>query len=289
MRIISCVNNDGEMIKFNDEWGSWILTDVDGIYLIDSNVYTSDNTMTDGATYQGATVKKRNIVMTLLDKGEDHRTNRKHLYTVFKPKAKGTFFYTEEGDTKRIEYNVEKVDVDSLGKHRSAVVSLICPDPFFEDLKDTDVLIAGWAGEFIFKHIFDGGFTFGEKSTEKLKTITNESAADNVGLTLLITSTDRVTNPSITRVESQQTMQIGTESVPFVLLPGDTLKITTGINDKHVYLIRDDHAEEINKYLNEKSEFVQLMRGINTIGYNADAGAEHMSVHAEFRYKYLGV
>ena len=237
MRIISCVNNDGEMIKFNDEWGSWILTDVDGIYLIDSDVYTSDNTMTDGATYQGATVKKRNIVMTLLDRGEDHRTNRKHLYTVFKPKAKGTFFYTEEGDTKRIEYHVEKVDIESLGKHRSAVVSLICPDP----------------------------------------------------LTLLITSTDRVTNPSITRVESQQTMQIGTDSVPFVLLPGDTLKITTGVNDKHVYLIRDEHVEEINKYLNEKSEFVQLMRGVNTIGYNADAGAEHMSVHAEFRYKYLGV
>lgn len=289
MRTAKCTNIDGISLEFRkDDFTPWLLTDVDGIYTIDTNVYTSDNTMVDGATYQGSTVKKRNIVLTMMDKG-DHKHNRELLYTVFKPKSPGVFTYEEGEEVRTIDYYVENVvPGQTSGLHWSFTVSLICPDPFFTDTQDTSVLVAGWISLFEFQHEFKLE-ALGERSTEKLKTIDNDSAADNVGLTLTITATGDVVNPSVTRVESQQTMKIGTESKPMTLNAGDILKITTGVNDKHVYLTKGGSTSEINEYLNETSEFIQLMRGSNTIGYDADSGSEYMNVICEFRYKYLGV
>lgn len=288
MRKVTCTNSDGASIIFENDFSPWLLTDVDGIYLMDINVYTSDNTMTDGATYQGSTVKKRNIVLTALDKGTDHKKDRQLIYTVFKPKSKGTFTYEEEGDVRTIDYYVEKAEIESLGKHRYATISLICPDPFFSDSEDTQVMVAGWEGLFTFPHKFKME-PIGKRKEEKFGIITNETAADNIGMDIVITAMGTVTNPSVMRVESQQTMKIGTAAKPLTLKVGDSLRITTGTNDKHVYLDTGSGENEINSYLDESSEFIQLMRGTNTIGYNADSGAQYMEVMVKFRYKHLGV
>ena len=288
-RIITCTNTDGLALRFGYTHAPWLLTDVDGIYLSEANVYMSDNTMVDGSTYQGTTLKMRNIVMTMTDK-TNHQYNRQILYDVFKPKSLGTFSYSEDGETRNIKYYVESVETTSMGSVRTATVSLLCPDPYFVADMDTNVLIAGWQALWTFAHQFvKGGEAFGEKSEDKLKTIDNDTAADNIGMTISIIATGNVSNPSVTRVESQQTIKVGTTAHPLAMKSGDEVKITTGTNDKHVYLISGNTTTEINEYLDESSEFIQLMRGNNTIGYAADSGVDYMSVSVTFRYKFLGV
>lgn len=288
-RFITCTNEDGLSIRFGYGYTPWLLTDVEGIYLAENNVYTSENTMTDGATYQGTTIKMRNIVLTMEDK-EDHKHNRQLLYDIFKPKAPGVFDYEEEGETRSINYYVESVDISSLGKKRIATISLICPDPYFTAPNDLEVFIAGWEPLFEFVHEFQfGGEPLGGRSTEKLTSIINDSAADNIGITITITVAGDVTNPSVTRVESNQTIKVGTGTNPLNLTMGDVLTITTHTNNKHVYLTREGSRREINTYLDESSEFIQLMRGSNSIGFDADSGSEHMTVSIAYRYKYLGV
>lgn len=288
-RFITCTNEDGLSMQFGYEFSPWLLLDVDGIYLAENNVYTSENTMTDGATYQGTTVKMRNIVLTMVD-NKKHKNARQVLYDLFKPKSPGIFEYLEEGETRSIEYYVESVEISSMGKNRTATVSLVCPDPYFTAPNDIEVYIAGWEALFEFEHEFVfGGEPLGERSTEMLTTITNDSAADNIGITVTITVTGDVTNPSVTRVESNQTIKVGTTLNPLNLVMGDVLTITTGTNNKHVYLTRENQKTEINTYLDESSEFIQLMRGVNSIGFDADTGSEHMTVSVSYRYKYLGV
>ncbi len=288
-RIIECTNTDGLSIRFGHTYAPWLLLDVEGIYLSEGNVYTSDNTMTDGATYQGTTLKLRNIVLTMQGR-KDHKYNRQILYDVFKPKSPGTFSYTEDGETKTIEYYVESVEISTMGTPRTATVSLLCPDPYFQASEDTRVVVAGWSALWEFRHEFPSeGETFGEKSEEKLKTITNDTAADNIGMTIIITASGYVSNPSITCVETQQMIKVGTVAHPLNMEAGDEVRITTGTNDKHVYYTHAGETREINEYLDEDSEFIQLMRGDNTIGYDADSGAGYMSVSVMFRYKYLGV
>lgn len=288
-RIITCKNEDGLSIRFGYGYTPWLLLDCDGIYLSDANVYTSDNTMTDGATYQGTTLKMRNILLTMEDR-TGHRANRQLLYNVFKPKAPGLFLYEEEGETRQIGYYVESVEISTMGAKRTATVSLLCPDPYFVEDSDTRITIAGWEGLFEFSHEFcEEGELFGQKSEELLKTITNDTAADHIGMTISITAWGDVMNPSVTCVETQKTIRVGTAEHPLKMVAGDEVRITTGTNKKNVCLIRDGVSTGINEYLDEESEFIQLMRGDNTLGYEADAGAEYISILIAFRYKFPGV
>lgn len=288
-RTIRCENEDGLSVTFGPVFAPFLLLDCDGIYGFNNNVATSENTMIDGATYQGSVTKMRNIVLTLADK-DNHQKNRSLLYNLFKPKSKGKFTYIEDGDAKSIDYYVEKVDSDSIKRCRTSTVSLICPDPFFVGPSDVSVTMAGWEAYWEFPHEFmDGGEEFGARVNEKLKTINNDSAADNIGLTITIVAAGAVTNPSVYQVETEEYIKIGTEDKPLNMVAGDKVVITTGTNNKHVYFVHNGVKEEINEYLDEGSEFIQLMHGPNTFGYDAENGDGYMTVVVSFRYRYLGV
>lgn len=290
-RKIICSNEDGMEVTFSDSFSPFLLENCDGIYVVENNVVTSENTMTDGATFQGSTTKMRNIVLTLRDNvGSNHMENRTLLYNLFKPKSKGLFTYIENEEIRTIEYYVESVTIGSETRARMATVSLLCPDPFFTGPSDIEVTMAGWNALWEWQHEFvSGGEEFGARVEEKLKTIDNSSAADNVGITITITASGPVSNPSITHVEQGESISVGTSVKPLNLSLGDQVIITTGTNNKHAYVVREGVRTEINEYLTEDSEFIQLMRGKNTIGYSAASGEKYMTVIVSFRYRYLGV
>lgn len=292
-RSITCKNEDGMEVRFSNTFNPWLLEDCDGIYSVKNTVVTSENTMTDGATYQGSTTKMRNIVMTLRDLPEaNHQENRTLLYNLFKPNAVGTFSYLEDEEMERrlIDYYVESVDVDAVKRARKATVSLICPDPFFVAPSDITVTIAGWASYFEWPHEFPPeGEEFEARVEEKLKTIDNTSAVDNIGMTIVILAAGDVINPSIYHIEKGEQITVGTPRKPLELVAGDEVTITTETNDKHVYLTHEGEKREINEYLSENSEFIQLEHGSNTIGYSAEEGESYMTVEISYRYRYLGV
>lgn len=291
MRIITCTNEDGLGIRFGLLDSPWKLLNVEGLYKVGADVYTSDNTMTDGSTYQGSTLKERNIVLTMQDRPFSHRTSRKLLYDVFKTKSnKGVFSYAEDGDIRTINYVVEEIEIEDNGNVREATVSLICPDPNFESPHDISVIVAGWSNLFEFDfEITEDGIEFEEKTSERLKTVSNDSGSDNIGVTITIEAKGEVVNPTVAKVETQEYFTLGTSEEPFEMHSGDVVTITTHTNNKHVYLTRDGVKQECNEYQTEDSEYIQLMRGDNTIGFNADEGSDYMNVTVEFRYKYPGV
>ena len=136
---IICKNEDDVQIEFSyEDDAEFFLISCDGIYSVSNNVVTSENTMTDGSTYQGSTTKQRNIVITA-EIDSDYQARRDFLYKSFKPKSPGTFYYEENEEQRQIDYIVENIDIDEKGVCRNAVISLICPDPFFKDPADTTV------------------------------------------------------------------------------------------------------------------------------------------------------
>ena len=290
-RKITCTNEDQISVLFTDRFTPWLLESCEGIYESKNNVSTSVNTMTDGSTLQGSTVAMRNIVLTLRDRPEaDHQENRTLLYNLFKPKSGGVFIYEENKTVRKIGYEVESIKVDGEKRSRRATISLLCPDPFFVDEKENVVELAGWSAGFTWPHIFPmAGESFGSKAAERIKTISNTSAADHIGLTFTIQATGQATNPKITLVEQNASIEIGTDGNPMNMLTGDKVIITTHTNNKHVYLERGGVKTEINEYLSEDSEFLQLMHGENTFGYSADSGDEYLDISIAFQYHYLGV
>lgn len=76
---VICTSDKNVSITFTwDEFTPFHLVDIEGIYGIEANVVTSENTTTDGSTYQGATAKERNIVLG----GAGEGAMSKHRYEV---------------------------------------------------------------------------------------------------------------------------------------------------------------------------------------------------------------
>lgn len=291
-RVITCTRGD-MAISFGEQPDSpYFLTDADGLYEAEVDVNVSENTFDDGGIYQSSKIKKRNIVLTIQDRGsDDHIAVRDALQNLFLPKLKGQLAIKEnDGDSeseKVIDYYTEKVISDGKKSSRTFTISLICPDPYFYDPYDKYVQMANYAAMFTFQHSFlSAGEEFGSRSKEKSKSIRNNTGADALGLTIDFAINGAVTNPSVTRVESGETIKIGTSSKPLSLVYGDRLTVTTGSGNKHTYLTRSGVRTEINQYLSSGSSFFELHQGDNTIGYDAESGVSNIEVTVSYRMRY---
>lgn len=293
-RKIVCLNKKtNTSITLGSSFNPFLLTDADGLYEVDSNVTKNDNGMLDGATYVGSRLKTRNIVLTVKDKTE-HPQNRNFLYLLFAPNAEGTLTYEEkDGDYKvkrSIDYRVEKVSSDSVKRVRTTTISLLCCDPYFSDINNTDVLMSGWSNAFEFPHEFkEEGEEFATIILQKMVEFYNESSASNVGMTFTIDFEGDCINPKIYQLETDSYIQIGNDENPLSLQYGDELTISTISNDKNVYLKRDGVTTNINEYIAEGSSYIQLVTGTNTISYSAKEGEDNMRVLIQYKNKYLGV
>lgn len=289
-RIVTFTNRDNVSISFNEkEFSPFILKSVKDLYTMDNNVYTSQNTMVDGATYQGTVAKQRNLIINVIDKVESgFTTNRGLLDEVFKKGEPGTMMIEDWDEKPRvIDYYVEKMTSTAHYGVREHAISLICPDPFFYAKNDTVVNIAEWNGAFEFVHEFlDEKEEFGWRSQIRMRTIENINTLDNIGMDIRITCTGTVVNPSLTIAETQEHIKIGSTSLPLTIVPGDVLRITTHTGNKHIYLTHEGTTEEINYYLTEDSKFIQLKRGANTLGYDADSGADYMVIRILYKLVY---
>ena len=284
MKEIKCENNAGQSVSFTYDFAPFHLISVEGIYKVESNVYMTDNTMIDGSTYQGSTIAKRNIIITA-EMMDNYQQNRDLLYKVFKPKEYGTFTYTENEETRQIEYIAENIEISETGVVRTVTVSLLCSDPYFKDIDDIEINMTSWIPMFEWDHEFkDEGEEFAVKDTEQIKDIDTESAADYIGITIIIAAEGNVTNPSIYHFETNETIKVLT-----TLTAGQRLIITTETSNKNIYLEKDGKQEEINALLDEDSEFIQLFNGVNTLQYDADSGAQYMNVMIGYKRRYLGV
>ena len=287
-RVIRCTNEDGFFLDFTERgFGPFLLTDADGLYESKNTVYVSENSMIDGATYQGSVAKYRDIELTLTDIG-DYVANRNALNRLFKEKSKGTLIFWEgDASPRKIDYYVEKFNSSGEDPFREHEISLICPDPFFYDIDASTEAMASWVSAFTFPFSStSAGFVFGYQSNERIKTIQNDIAEDNIGVTITITCMGNVTNPSITHIETGDRISIGHSGKPFEIVTGDIVTITTATGNKHVTLTHDGQTSEVNHYLTEDSIFVQLMRGSNSFGFNADSGLNNMSISIAYTFKY---
>lgn len=311
---VTCTSDKNVSLIFTwDGFNPFHILGLDGIYGIDSTVTTSENTTTDGSTYQGATAKERNIILTVEMDG-DYKRNRELLYRVFPIKRTGTFEYYEAGDTKTITYEVESITPgETTGVVRDYTISLICTDPYFTDLSDIEVIMASWVSDWYFEGCFDiNGVEFGHREAELVKEIENNSGADNIGITAVFRADGSVKNPAIYHSESGKFIKVGYAGNDFELASGQYVVIDTHTGRKNIYLLDgvtqaeiEEHKDRygvidwqevvsiwgtiINQYLDEDGDFIQLQDGTNTLTYSAEEGINYLSVSVFYRISYLGV
>lgn len=311
---VICTSDKNVAMTFTwDDFTPFHLLDIEGIYGIEANVVTSENTTTDGSTYQGATAKERNIVLTV-EMDSNYKENRNLLYRCFPIKRTGTLQYIENGEAKTIEYEVESIIPGAAtGVVRDYTISLKCMDPYFKDLSDIEVVMASWVSNFRFPACFpEEGVVFGYREADLVKEIENESGADNIGIIAVFRADGVVKNPAIYHAESGEFTKVGYTDNDFIMASGQYVVINTYTGKKNVYLLDgvtqaeiesnrtpygmidwdvviEKYGQVINEYLDEDGDFIQLQDGTNTITYSAEEGTSYLSVSIYYRISYLGV
>lgn len=221
--------------------------------------------------------------------GKRFSNHRALLDKIFKKGELGHLSFTEGGKEKVIDYYVESVKTAGKDKPdvRYHVISLICPDPYFYDPDDIHVMLAQIIPNFQFIHEFSAdGEEFGY-SRGVYENIFNETANENIGLTIVMSGDVDIVNPIIRHMNKDEFIQIGDRDNRFTLYVGYTLIITTGVGNKHVYLVdRLGTRTEINYYMAEGSTFIQLGRGNNNIAYDAEEGKNGMTLDISYRLQY---
>lgn len=323
-RTITCTNKDGDSLTLTENgFTPFLLVDVKGIYSTDNSVNLMKNTTMDGAAFQSSLADYRNIVLTFQDVSpvrrleagsgdvyissgritgktveiyetveestlgtQDYVAHRTLIDKVFKSNELGRLIFREDEEERAIDYYVENIDSTGENPTRIHTVSLICPDPFFYDPNDIIVKIAQIIGDFEFIHEFtEDGQEFGH-SMGVYENIYNESANEDIGLNINISCRNDVVNPVIIHIDKNEFIQIGDSSNPFTLAMGDSLLITTGTGNKHIYHIHEGVSTEINYRMADGSSFIQLKRGNNRIGFEAETGKNDMLIEISYRMQY---
>ena len=285
MKTVKCVNNNGMSATFEYDHDNteFFLVSLDGVYSIKNAVNTSQNATTDGSSYSGEALEQRNIVITANIR-RNYQKNRDTLSRVFKVHSEGTFYHTEEGQTRKIEYYVESIDIAEKGIIRPCTISLICPDPYFKDDEATHIEMASWEDGFEFEIEIDEevGMEFGARSKETIKVVDNDSTT-SIGIQMTIIAEDIVTNPVIMNVTTGETLKLLCE-----MLPDDEIVITTDLGNIDVILRRGGKEYDYNYTVDEDNEgYVQLETGRNYINYTADSGGDYMNVNFDFENRYV--
>lgn len=284
IKVIKCENDNGlsAVFTYDHDITEFFLVSLDGVYEIKNAVHTSQNATTDGSSYEGEALEERNIVITANIR-RNYGENRDYLSRVFKTGSEGTFYHTEDGRTRKIKYRVEKIDIEEKGVLRQAVISLICPDPYFKDDEATHIEMAGWEGLFEFPcEIPEEGMEFGRRLKETIKVVDNNSTT-SIGIQMTIVAEDVVVNPSIMNVTTGEVLRL-----LCTMLPRDEIVITTRQGEIDVVLHRGEKEIDYNYTVDEENEgYIQLETGRNHINYTADSGGDYMNVYFDFENCYV--
>ena len=290
-RSASFTNTDDNItLNVNGNCPGILIEKVDGIYAFNGEVKTSPYSQTNGDRYKSTRAPKRNIVVTgkIFD---NFWENRQLMYRVFRLGSVGKFCYTEPDKSNRYaDYYVESVDIDQNAFRGQYQISLICPDPFFYAGESEYIDLASWLSDFTFEHDFLAeGEVLGHRDTSMIQEIDNLNGVDGIGLKIVLTASGNVTNPYVYLYETGERITIGTPANPYTLTSSKRVEIETTTGKKNIMQFANNVATRINEYLDPDSSFFQLGAGINTIGYNADSGADFLNVHIEYKMRFLGV
>lgn len=251
---------------------------LEGFAASDYEVNISKNALYDGGNITGIKISSRNINVQF----EEDNRNKNRLLNFFNPKYDGTLYATIGTVTKYINYRVERFGLVQKNLSIPPVISvdLICPDPYFYDVKDDGRNIAGRQALFAFPFIWqrDRGLVSDYKVFTDQTLVVNDGDVET-GLTVEFRCTGAVENPKIELVSTGEYMRILKSCEA-----GDTILFETNTANKNIYV----NGEKYTNF-DPASTFFSLREGENVLKYGSDSGYEALDVYVHYRAKYLGV
>lgn len=282
MKEIKVINERNQSLIIGDD-SNYALSNIIGISPPNANIQTSSIANFDGSTFISSVVNQRNIVISLQLRG-DIEFNRLRLYDIFKIKRKVTLYYYSDLIEAKIEAYVETVDVPPMSRPVMAMISLICPKPYFEDMDQIVTDISSIEGQFSFPlELTSTGIQLGTLQTSQEVNVVNNGDIP-IGMIIRLRAIGDVVKPKLINTQTLEFIELNTS-----MISGDVITINTEIGQKRIELNRGGEITNIFNTIVIGSKFIQLKEGDNILYGTAESGSASLLIEVEYRVKYSGV
>lgn len=262
---------------------NYIVAKVEGLNPPKAQINTSNIAGMDGALFNSAKVETRNIVLTVLPQSPVEK-NRLALYKYSQVKQWCKIYYSNGAVSVQIEGYVEAIEGSLFDRPQSFQISIVCPQPYFESLHEIYNDISSLVANFEFPFAIEKeGIEFSYINHDALATVTNVGDTET-GILIYITARGQVKNPIIYGNNTGGSMKLN-----ITLADRDQVIINTNSGERSVKLISGVTETNIIDKLQSGAEWFVLSPGENIFTYDADEGADLMSIVFRHRTKYGGV
>jgi hypothetical protein len=267
MEHIKFTNANGESLEFGRVF-PYLFETIEGLGNPEVEILTEKGFSQHGVYYYGSLLNPREILLTVLLRGESILDTRQKVLTlmrVFNPfYGEGVFEYQNDAGSFQIIGAVFEGPVEVTGTGNACVrrfdIGIFCKDPAFTHLIPHQIKLEG----------FVGGWTLGTTIPFTIGELGPQGAIDYEGSIdsyLLIEFRGEATRPKITKKETGETIELEVE-----LSSDQSLFVNTDPNDKDVYRIIDGERQSAFHYITKESEYPTLSVGQNTFSFSAASG-----------------
>lgn len=288
MRKLEIINKKGQVLSLlnNREW--FVLSGAEGLHGIETEVNETETPYTDGTTVDSVKALPRGIELTLTLRG-NIKASIDYVTSIVKSKQWVTLREVEGERDITVKGIVTIPPYSRMLQTCKIVISIYCPQPYWEDLHTLAIAISNIIDLLYFpaegQYFTVTGRPFGVLDTSLTKTFTNDSDTA-VGMVITLTALGEVINPLIICGSGEQ---VGWYiKLNITLQADDELEISTVRGDKYIKVngLYEYNGEPILNYLDWGGEdWLQLETGENTFSVTTEDGATNSNLYFNITYK----
>lgn len=191
MYTLKIQNASGELYELTHNPDQYLIEKITGLTTVRNTVNLSTAGTTAGGKFNSSHLESRNIVIYLVLCG-DIEANRQLLYRIFPHDSEITVFFKNANRDVKIGARVELVDPDPFSTRERAQISLICPDPYWQDLNTISGNTADSVDHFCFPFAIDEeGMSLSDEYEQPVCSIVNSGDSDIGFLATITIETDK--------------------------------------------------------------------------------------------------
>lgn len=283
----SLENSRGNVITLTGDESAYQILSIAGLNPPSAHLNTSSVSGMDGAMFNSARLNTRNIVITAKING-DVEQNRQNLYTYCPTKEKVRFYFTNNNRNVYIDGYVENVECDLFTNDERMQISIICPQPYFMDMSDTQVNGSSVTALFTFPFTIELGtpIPFSQYVIDNTIDLYNDSE-NEIGVIIDIDVAEAVDTILIRNTGTGDTFTLS-----YDFEEDDHITIDTIKGQKSVTLLRNGIYSNLFSAMQRGSVFFQLASGDNFFSYVVDGDATNnndITIMFTFYKMYRGV
>lgn len=263
-------NKAGQMLDLSSEHNI-VITGIGGLTPPTASIITTNITAHDGSRYNSAKVGQRNIVIRLRLIREVEKT-RILLYKYFRIKQWCKIYYSNDSRDVYCEGYVETFENDRFVMNNEVQISIICPTPWFKELKEIVFDMSQVLSTFEFPFAIEEPVEFSTLFKNVITEVINSGDVDT-GILLELSAIGEVINPRIYNYDTREMIGLN-----FTMAAGDLIRISTVRGSKYVKLFRGGVESNIINSLMSAPDWFQLPVGVSNFTYDCTSGREFFAV-----------